>query len=224
MPDISDKVPGVSLSRLVWASIASAIVAAGAFVLLGETLFVKDKLAKADICLVLGGPEYRSLYAIDLYKNGLCGTLLFIGGQVGRGDHAISERRRTLALEQGIPEDAIAVDTTDVYSTFGEIGRLRTFIDGHAAEETPTVMLISDPYHMRRTRMVYRWIVGDKARSQMAPVPFERTPMPREWWTDIMSIKRIMREFVKITYYQIRYLFSSTILDKWISQLELINE
>lgn len=110
----------------------------------------------------MGGSEHRTLYAIQLYHDDLCGRLLFINGH--ENSQSLAENRKALALTKGVPEDAIIIDSTEVYSTYGELMQLKAILDDDPAMSRELITLISDPYHMRRTRIAFRWIFDRSTR------------------------------------------------------------
>ena len=190
---------------------------------LGESLFLEDRLERADLCHVLAGPHYRIHYGVDLHRRGFCERLVFIGAYGRSNGLTYADRRRQLAIRRGVPAEAILTDDTRVYSTYAEIERLGAVIDDIAFDRKPIVMLISDPYHMRRTRMVFSWLAGDQATPLMAPVSFERSDFERTWWLDAWSIRMVISEGIKMAYYATRYLLSATFLDSWLKRLEKVN-
>ena len=64
-------------------------------------------------------------------------------------------------MAQGIPPDNIALDDSEVTSTYGEVVRLREFI-ALSATHVRSVIVVSDPYHMRRARWTYEKVLGDE--------------------------------------------------------------
>jgi len=88
--------------------------------------------------------------------------------------------------------------------------------------QTPirSVIVVSDPYHMRRARWTYRLVLGDSVKLLMAPVPFELSPYRHEWWTDKESRKMVRHEYSKILYYYLKYRLSWGPLKDWLASLD----
>jgi len=208
----------VTLALLV--AIATAVLLV---FLIDEALFVQGEPAAADICHVLAGPDYRTHYAIDLYQRGMCRRLLFIGGRE-QDSFSFAEYRRNLAMAHGVPAESIEIDKIEIYSSFSEIERLKVFINHFNLSHSPSVMMISDAYHMHRLRMVYSWIVGERPVPQLVAVPFEETPYPRAWWTSKIATQMISKEIVKILFYQVRYRFPSDTIRDWFARFDKIND
>jgi hypothetical protein len=68
-----------------------------------------------------------------------------------------------------------------------------------------SVVVVSDPFHMRRARWAFRKVLNDRIELQMAPVPFELTPYQRTWRTDPESRSYVREEYEKFIYYIARY-------------------
>jgi uncharacterized SAM-binding protein YcdF (DUF218 family) len=207
----------------------SLVVAAGAlaimllsyeraFLVIGNFLVIEDELKRADLIHVIAGPNRRMDYAVQIYKQGMGKRIFFTGGLCdAHGVHAVHSQDR--AVELGIPPQAIEIDSSEITSTYSEVLRVKEFIE-QSAEPIKSVIVVSDPHHMRRARLVYKWLLGQHVSVQMAPVPFGRTPHLRLWWTDIRSQKMVQSEYLKIAYYYARYRFASGPLKEWLVSLD----
>jgi uncharacterized SAM-binding protein YcdF (DUF218 family) len=179
-------------------------------------LIIKDELKPADVIHVIAGEDYRTDYAIQLYKRDLGKTLFFTGGwctfhQYHHGKHA--EER---ALAQGVPANAIAYDDASVISTYMEVQRLQEWI-GQRPAPVHSVIVVSDPFHMRRARWTCKKVLGERIEVQMAPVPMELTPHRLRWWTDPVSRRYVRAEYEKLIYYVLRYQISRGKLRAWLA-------
>lgn len=206
--------------------IGVVIVGAGVFLFgerilafTGNFLVIEDKLQRADVIHVIAGPDERTDYAIQLYQQGYGKKIFFTGGwcpfhQIYHGQHG-----RERAMQRGVPLKAIIVDESPVASTYSEAIRLKGFIDG-SSECVLSVIVVSDPYHMRRVRWTYRQVLGDRIHLCMAPVPFKFSSCKRHWWVDRGSRKIVEDEYAKILYYYARYRFSSGWIKDWLASLD----
>jgi uncharacterized SAM-binding protein YcdF (DUF218 family) len=186
---------------------------------IGDFLVVQDELHPADVIHVISGPDDRTDYAIQLYQQGHGGQIFFTGGWCKFHNYYHGQHGRKRALEQGIPLEAMTIDDSRVTSTYSEVVRLKEFI---AQTQAPvqSVIVVSDPHHMRRARWTYRRVLGDSVRVQMAPVPFELSPYQRRWWTDEESRRYVRDEYRKMVYYLARYQFSWGPLREWLASLD----
>ncbi len=167
------------------------------------------------------GADYRTDYAIELYKQGFTSKLFFTGGYSDKNHRIEAEWSRRLALDAGAPEDAVIIDTSEVVSTYQEALRLRSFLDLHPGTIS-TIMIVTDPYHTRRAKWAYKTIFGDQLKVRMVPVPFERTNLSKTWWKDAESRKMVWNEYVKLVFYVIRYEISAGELKTWLTRFDKI--
>jgi uncharacterized SAM-binding protein YcdF (DUF218 family) len=186
---------------------------------IGDFLVLQDPLHPADVIHVIAGEDYRTDYAIQLYKQGLGKTLFFTGGWCTIHHYHHGEHGQARSLAQGIPMNAIAFDDSSVTSTYTEAERLKEWM-----AQSPTlihsVIVVSDPFHMRRARWAYRRLLGKGVEVQMAPVPFEWTPYRRRWWTDQLSRQYVGEEYEKFVYYILRYQISRGKLRDWLASMD----
>ena len=112
--------------------------------------------ARGDAAVVLGAAVYsdqpspvfreRINHAINLYFQGQVEAIIFTGG-VGKGDRlAESEAARNYALTAGVPLEDIWIET--VSKNTNQNLQQAQIIAG--AQEFGTLVVISDPLHMRR--------------------------------------------------------------------------
>lgn len=188
----------------------------------GSFLVVEDDLQRADLCHVLGGNKKRVIYGAELYQEGLCGKLVFIGGKEGE-EHSYASQQKAFAIDRGVPAADIVIDETDVFSTFEEITRLAAVIRT-TSPPAATVTYVTDAFHTRRVHMVSRWILDSSLRVQMAPVPFDESYFERSWWQDRRSRKMVYREYAKLAFYWLRYRVPFQPLNDWLARFDRIND
>ncbi len=186
---------------------------------IGDFLFIHDTLHPADVIHVVAGEDYRTDYAIPLYNQGFAKNLFFTGGWCDIHLYNHGEHAKGRALVQGVPSDAIAFDNAKVLSTYMEAERLKEWIADNPYP-VRSVIVVSDPFHMRRVRWTYRWVLGDGIEVQMAPVPFEHTPYKHIWWTDQRSRQNVQEEYSKLIYYLLRYQLSWGTFKDWLVSLD----
>lgn len=112
--------------------------------------------AHADAALVLGAaawgqkpsPVYRERIAeaIVLYKSGRVRYLIFTGGTPEAGYPAEGEVGRRFAIENAVPPSAILIETTS-RTTWQNLANAKEVLQSNGLQ---TVLLVSDPLHMRR--------------------------------------------------------------------------
>lgn len=156
----------------VWAASAIAVVAWGS----------RDGARASDAIVVLGAAQYvgrpspvlraRLDHALELWERGLAPRLIFTGG-TGAGD-TTSEAAvsRTYALRHGVPDTAILLEdegrtTRESLEAVSAIMRAR---------QLRTAILVSDPFHMLRLRILSRQYGVDAYTSptQTSPISANR--------------------------------------------------
>jgi uncharacterized SAM-binding protein YcdF (DUF218 family) len=208
--------------------IAAAVVLLGAIfslrsrpvlLAIGDFLVIEDELQPGDLIHIIAGPDYRTDFAVRLYTLGYAKKIFFTGGwckteKLNHGEHG-----RDRAIEQGVSPQAIFIDDAPVHSTYDEALRLREFIKNGGAP-IHSVIVVSDPYHMRRARWAYRQVLGNKMNLQMAPVPFGLSPYRHKWWTDENSSRMVREEYEKFAYYIARYRLAWGPVKEWLASLD----
>ncbi len=130
----------------------------------------RDEAAPADAVVVLGAAQYngrpspvlraRLDHAVDLYHRQLASKLIFTGG-IGAGD-TVSEAvvGRRYAIRRGVPASAILTERSGVTSAES----LRAVAALMRQHDLGSAILVSDPFHMLRLRLL-AYPLGIRARS-----------------------------------------------------------
>jgi uncharacterized SAM-binding protein YcdF (DUF218 family) len=185
----------------------------------GDFLVIHEALQPADVIHVIAGPDHRTYFGIRLYQKGYGKQLFFTGGWCDLYNGYHGQIARQLAVKQGISIERIGVDDSKVTSRYSEAVRLKKFID-QSQVPIRSVIVVSDPYHMRRACWAYRQVLGDQVSLQMAPVPFELSPYQRRWWMDEKSRQYVKNEYRKLVYYYARYRLSWGPVRDWLASLD----
>jgi uncharacterized SAM-binding protein YcdF (DUF218 family) len=186
---------------------------------IGDFLVIDDPLSKADVIHVIAGGDYRTEYAINLYKQGYGKILFFTGGWCNSHQYYHGLHGKEVAEAHGVPSVSIRIDESPVKSTYSEALRLKKFIESEK-EPVESIIVVSDRHHMRRSRWAYRKIFGEKIRIQMAPVPFELSPYQQIWWREVHTRHFVISEYEKLVYYYARYQISFGIIKRWLESLD----
>jgi uncharacterized SAM-binding protein YcdF (DUF218 family) len=157
-----------------------------------------DGTAPADVAIVLGAGvrneqpsgifRARIDHAIDLFERGVVDAIIFTGG-VGPGNQlAGSEAARQYAIEHGIPESLIYIETVsrDTYENLAEAKSLME------ARGFKTALIVSDPLHMYRAMAIARDL----------DMNVNPSPTPSSRIDSVRAILNFMaREIVSVTVY-----------------------
>jgi uncharacterized SAM-binding protein YcdF (DUF218 family) len=189
------------------------------FLAIGNYLVVEDTLQPADIIHIIAGEDHRTNYAIHLYQEGYADYIFFTGGWCDTHQYFHGEHGKELALAEGIPIEAILIDDSTVTSTYDEVERVKAYSE-ELENPVHSIIVVSDPHHMRRVRWIYRRIFGKQFKITMAPVPFESAPFQQSWWEDEDSRKMVRDEYIKFAYNIVRYQFSWGPFNDWLVSLD----
>lgn len=174
---------------------------------IGNFLIVGDELLPADLIHVLGGGDVgRVDYGVELYKKGLGEKLFFTGGRVEPpGMHNLSHSFSSgdYAEMQGVRAQDILSYGNQAKSTFEEALDLREEL--RRENSIKTVTIVSTPYHLRRSRWVFKKVLGRRVTLQFAPVPFAMSKYKQRWWEDKLSLAMVKNEYLKMAYYFVKY-------------------
>ena len=153
----------------------------------------------ADAAVVLGAAVWtkevspvfkeRINHAINLYRKGRVRKLIFTGGQGNPGEPTEASAARDYALQSGVPASDILMEDKS-HTTYENILNAKQLADAHGIR---TVLIVSDPLHMKRAMTMAR-DVGFVA---------DPSPTPSTRYQGVRSqLSLLMHE----TYYYIGYL------------------
>jgi uncharacterized SAM-binding protein YcdF (DUF218 family) len=174
----------------------------------GDHLIMEDPIAHADAVFVLGGSAMdRGSEAARLYAQGISDRFIFTGAPVNtdlqalRIDSTEAECTRSIAVRNGIPFPlTTALDKGT--STFEEAGVLLAIAQ---AGHMDTVMIVSNRFHLRRVRFVFR----ERFRKAGITVLLHGAPSTqfdeRTWWASEEGLIMLNNEYVKLAYYHLKY-------------------
>lgn len=144
------------LGKLIFVLFMSAVLGYGIAAWRVIQFAGKNADGPADVAVVLGAaawgdrpsPVYRERInqAMILYRTKRVRWIIFTGGTPKPGYPSEAEVGRKFALEHGIPAAAIMLDTKS-RTTWENLANAKRLI---AAARLDTVLLVSDPLHMRR--------------------------------------------------------------------------
>ena len=171
----------VTMVLLAWAAAAVLVVLWGR----------RDEARPADAIVVLGAAQYagrpspvlkaRLDHAIGLYQRGLAPRLVLAGG-VGEGD-TTSEAAvgRRYARRAGVPDSALLTEEHG-RTTTESLYAVAALLD---AQGVDGVILVSDPFHMLRLRIIAGRLGMTAHTSPTRTSPIERSEGER--WSYVLS-------------------------------------
>lgn len=119
-----------------------------------------DQARPVDVIVVLGAAQYNGVpspqlqarldHTVDLWNEKLAGTVFVTGGKLEGDAHTEAEASRDYLVEHGVPTDVIQMEDT-AHSTWQS---LSNFADVADAQGWERVLLVTDPFHSLRSRLI----------------------------------------------------------------------
>jgi uncharacterized SAM-binding protein YcdF (DUF218 family) len=141
----------------------------------------RDEARKADAIVVLGAAQYngrpspvleaRLAHAVDLYRRGMAETLIVTGGQAPGDTVSEAEVSKRWAAKEGVPARAIVVA-----SGFTTRESMRDVARVMKERGLKDAVLVSDPFHMLRLKLVSRQVGIHGLTSPTRTSPISRNP------------------------------------------------
>ena len=146
----------------------------------------RDNTRPADAIVVLGAAQYdgrpspvlqaRLDHAVELYRRGVAERIITTGGTAPGDTVSEAVAARRYAVRQGIPADAILTERSGQRSS-ESIAAVAGLLDARGLR---SAVLVSDPFHMLRLRLIAGWHGIDAHTSPTRSSPISRNP--REEW------------------------------------------
>ena len=152
------------MRRLGCALLGAVSVLIGGYLILrgaGAFLIVADELVPAKAIVVLsGGTESRMTEALRIYEDGLADIIILTetGERITDSDYLYSFDMRIQLMSNGVPSGNILITDLKVGSTVDEARAVKEVM---TAQQYPSAIIVTDPYHSRRTRKIFNDIFSD---------------------------------------------------------------
>jgi len=151
----------------------------GSLIAIGVYLSPKDDLQKSDVIVAVSGGETRSraLEAVSLYKAGYAPLIIFSGAAKDPLSPSNASVMKQIAVEEGIPPDVISVDESSL-TTKQNANEVANIIQ---ALKLDSIILVTSPYHQRRTYLEFKDRLGQKVQIINNPA-IDHAWGRRNWW------------------------------------------
>lgn len=160
-------------------------------------LIVEDKLASAEVIVVLAGDDNgeRVDQGVKLYKAGYAKKLLMSGGPLAWKVTA-AQLMSKHAVALGVPSRNIFLEDKS-YSTKENALFSKKIIDNYGFKK---IILVTSPFHTRRSRRVFKKVLGSGVDLMVFPVKQSAFQVSR-WWTRHEDIQPVLREYASLVFY-----------------------
>ncbi len=160
----------------------------------GDFLVVSQTPAPSDAVIVIGGNGVERITAAKrLLENGHGRWLVISGGPALNGPNS-AEVNREEALAAGIPAERLLIDDRAESTVDNAEGAARVM----AARGLRTGIVLTSPYHARRTAVVFERIFRPAGlHARVVTVDDGRFSVDR-WWRRPVDRRLVLREYMKL--------------------------
>lgn len=169
----------------------------------GRWLVVQDTLQPARAIVVLSGRlPFRSMEAAQIYRQGLAPEVwLFMEEpsaayeallKLGVHQTAEHEYDEQVLERLGVPKTAIRVLEPPATNTRSEFELLRDELHRQGGDR---IILVTSPVHTRRSRKIWRLVVGDHPQAILRYAPSEPSD-PDHWWRTTQDVEAVVHEIM----------------------------
>lgn len=150
---------------------------------------------KVDAIVAISGGDTsaRTEQAIELYKNGWAGKLIFSGAAADKTGPSNAEAMRRQALKEGVSPDSIILEETSETTKQNAANTHDLFTNNNIR----SVILVTSAYHQRRAGLEFGERAGTNIRIVNHPVATDNQWSPL-WWTTPGGWFLALSEFFKI--------------------------
>jgi uncharacterized SAM-binding protein YcdF (DUF218 family) len=179
-----------------------------------QLLIVKSELAVADAIVVLSGSSTyleRADWAARLYREGRAPVVILTDDKLISGWNGAEERNPyfcELAAKElqkrGVPAEKIRMVPQPALGTYYESLNVREYATSHKLKR---LLIVTSAYHSRRALWSMRRACEGTGMEigVDGPSPGWQTPSARTWWMHRWGWKVVAGEYLKMTYYWVRY-------------------
>jgi len=185
-------------------ALVAAVALAVALSLAASWLVNQDRPEKSDAIVILAGDPARAFYAADLYSQGFASKVYIsrpirlpnqrLLDELGVPFPRYEEIDRQILIKKGVPDKAISIFDQAAASTVDEAMFVAKLLGGRNLR----LLVITSPYHVRRTRMVFRDLLPG-ADIRIVATPYEA--FPAQWWKSQDAARNVILELAKIVFY-----------------------
>jgi uncharacterized SAM-binding protein YcdF (DUF218 family) len=167
----------------------------------GAFLIVADKLEKSSAIVVLsGGDETRMSEALSLYEEGYANVIILTetGRELENLDVLHSFDMRIQLMNNGIPTGNILITDHIVGSTVDEAVEVKNLLTNR---QFNSAIIVTDPYHTKRTAIIFREIFGDSPIKLMIRPVASSWYNSRSWFLSARGWQFTLLEYLKLAGY-----------------------
>lgn len=144
---------------------------------------------------------YRLPKAIQLYKEGRAGKIVFSGGVVWKGSHLTeAELMANEAMKQGVPKEDILVENMSLHTKENVLASLLILDRMFDLHRIDRLIIVTATIHMRRMHLALKTYMPEWVKYSLCTVD-DRTTQRDNWFENPNGRKRVMLETEKLIHY-----------------------
>lgn len=169
--------------------------------IIGRWLDVGEQPQPCDYVMLLNGDRDTRPFAVaDLYQKGTASRVLItsVGGHQMTHEPPTHEVAMRILAECDVPETHVEFIDSQCDNTFDEAQTLAAFLRTHPRAK---FCVVTNSYHTRRSRWVFRHVLGDEMRRVQfvsAPTDFYNA---KNWWKHEDGFVAYSAELLKFGFY-----------------------
>ena len=169
-------------------------------------LVVKDELSPADAIVVLGGGGAGHVrHGVKLYESGYASRIIVTGMKIRLPGLVVTWSQLAMqeAASMGVPEDVFILEERPS-STYEDAKYVKEDMLDRGFK---SAIVVSSPYHMRRTRMIFRKLFKDQEDISLKFSPAGDSEFrTHRWWTRETDMINVFNEYCKTVLYIFKYM------------------
>ncbi|MCA1060487.1 YdcF family protein [Rossellomorea aquimaris] len=166
---------------------------------MGNLLFsdIEDDQQHGDCIFVAGSSKamtYRLPKAVELYKQGRAGKILFSGGVKWWGsEYTEAEKLKREAISLGVPEKDILTETLSLHTLKNVLASLLVLDREFHLHNIRRLLVVTSSYHMRRLHLTLKTYMPEWISFTLCPAEDDNT-REDNWFLSETGIKRVKKE------------------------------
>ncbi len=164
----------------------------------GAVLVITDPLKPMDAVVALsGGSMDRVDEAAKMYKEGYARRVVFTEttSQVASLGASYTKLYKTEAISLGVPDRDILVTSKPASSTYDEAKAVLRLMNDQGFN---SMIVVTDPYHSFRTRLVFREVFRDSGKSIRVRPSSGHWYRSTSWWLSAQGWEATLTEYIKL--------------------------
>lgn len=185
---------------------SSSILEASSIATLTDYMFLKDNVLDADVTIVLGQTRWeRPLErALELYSQGLAGTVVLTGGFNPRLGTTEAQKMQEAWLSMGHGKESLIIESRASNTMENMVYSHKLLKDNGVLRNCKKVNVVSINYHMRRSVETFRHVFSD-IEIELGVVNYPSIYCsPESWHLNPRGRELIITEYDKIQSYLAR--------------------